>query len=302
MNVRQLEIFEAIMRTGSVSEGARLLGISQPAVTKSLRLAEQAAGFVLFRHVRGRLYPSPEAESLLPYARRVQREMNTVDEVLRKLRDGRGGSVSVAAPPSLARSFVTPAIAKFLSDRPNILLEALVLPTLLVADHVAQSQVDFGLIHEPIENSRIDDELIGESAAVCIVRNDHPLAERRSVGVRDLEGVPLVCYQSDTVIGGRVRMALSSAQRPRDIDVVVNNSEQAFDLVAAGVGVAIAEPFMLAVYPRPELVSILFRPEIPLRLKFIRARERPKSWISMQLEREVSLQINQLGRPMKSKQ
>ena len=54
------------MRTGSVSQAARALNLSQPAISKSLRLAEQAAGFVLFRRVRGRLFPSPEAETLLP--------------------------------------------------------------------------------------------------------------------------------------------------------------------------------------------------------------------------------------------
>ena len=49
MNFRQFEVFEAVMRTGSLSEAARALGVTQPAVSKSLRLTEQAAGFVLFR-------------------------------------------------------------------------------------------------------------------------------------------------------------------------------------------------------------------------------------------------------------
>lgn len=296
MNLHQLEVFEAIMRTGSVSEAARTLNVSQPAVSKTLRLAEQAAGFVLFRRVRGRLYPSPEAETLLPQVEQVRNELNAISLLVRQLRDGHAGQVTVASAASLAHAFVTPAVAQFSRENPNIRIEVQVLPTHLVAERVAQSHADFGLVHEPTENPYIDGENICQGDAMCFMPKDHPLAHRKSVGARDLQDSPLLCYHGDTAIGRLVRKAFDEAGLRREIEMVTNQSEQALDLVEAGAGLAITEPFLHIARPRGTIVGVPFRPAIPLHLRIIRARERPRSRAAGQLERVIQGQIERIVR------
>jgi DNA-binding transcriptional LysR family regulator len=287
VNLRQLEVFEAVMRTGSVSEAARALSVSQPAVTKSLRLAEQAAGFVLFRRVRGRLFPSPEAETLLPQVERMRSDLGAISLLIRQLRDGNAGSVTVAAVGSVAHPFITPAVAQFTRERPNIRVEVMILPTATVADRVAQSQADFGVVHQPTDNPYLDGEVICQAEGVCVMPKKHPLAQRRTVAARDLLNEPLICYREDTAIGWLVRKALSAAGERRDVDIVINQSQQALDLVEAGAGLAVMDPFLLLAASRPALTGVPFRPAIPNRLRIIRARERPRSRAAAQLERVV---------------
>jgi DNA-binding transcriptional LysR family regulator len=287
VNLRQLEVFEAVMRTGSVSEAARALSVSQPAVTKSLRLAEQAAGFLLFRRAHGRLFPSPEAETLLPQVERMRSDMGAISLLIRQLRDGNAGSVTVAAPGSVAHPFITPAIAQFARERPNIRLEVMILPTAMVADRVAQSQADFGVVHQPTDNPYLDGEVICQGEGICVMSKNHALAQRRTVSARDLLNERLICYREDTAIGWLVRKALGAAGDRRDVDIVVNQSQQAFDLVEAGAGLAIMDPFLLAANTARSLVGVPFRPAIPNRLRIIRARERPRSRAAAQLERVI---------------
>ena len=64
MRLRQIEVFRAVMLTGTVSEAARLLHVSQPVVTRVLQHAEASLGFRLFDRQRGRLQPTPEAQAL----------------------------------------------------------------------------------------------------------------------------------------------------------------------------------------------------------------------------------------------
>jgi len=64
MNLRQLEVFNAIMRFGSVTGAARELGVSQPAVSKILRHAEDQLGMRLFERLNGRLQPTMEAKAI----------------------------------------------------------------------------------------------------------------------------------------------------------------------------------------------------------------------------------------------
>ncbi len=72
MNLRHLEVFYAVMSAGSVSEAARRLNVSQPAVSNMLKHAESTLGVApLFERVGGRLKPTPEAQALLPEAASV---------------------------------------------------------------------------------------------------------------------------------------------------------------------------------------------------------------------------------------
>ena len=278
MNFRQFEVFEAVMRTGSLSEAARALGVSQPAVSKSVRLTEQAAGFVLFRRTRGRLYPSPEAEALVTEVRRVSEEMRGMGVLLKQLREGHSGKLTVACVASVAQSVVTPTLVRLRGDRPDIRIELLVLPTGQVADCVARSEADYGLIHQPFDNQYLDGDLICEAQAVCVLQRRHALGSRRTLTVRDLQDLPLISFREDTDIGGLLRRALAAAggQR-REPEVVINQSSQAIDLAHSGVGAAIVDPFSLLATPNLAVAVVPFRPAIPNRLRIIRARERPRS-------------------------
>jgi DNA-binding transcriptional LysR family regulator len=296
MNPRQLEIFDALMRTGSVSSAARLLNLSQPAVTKSLRLAEQATGFLLFRRVRGRLFPSPEAEALLPEVERIRSDMGAISSLIQQLRDGNAGSVSIASVASLAHAFLTPALARFRRQRPNIRLEVSILPSRMVVDQVAHSHADLGLIHDPSESLYVDGEDLCQAEVVCLVPKKHPLAQRRTVSARDLAEHPLISFRDDTPAGWMVRQTLTASGKRRDIDIVVNQSQQAIDLVEAGCGVALIDPFLMIGAARLSLAIVPLRPSIPLRPRIIRARDRPRSRAATQLARDIRAEVTTLTR------
>lgn len=69
MRLRHIEVFNAVMQTGSVSAAARLINITQPAVSRTLQHAELQLGFALFQRARGRLTPTNEALALFPISR-----------------------------------------------------------------------------------------------------------------------------------------------------------------------------------------------------------------------------------------
>ena len=64
LNLRQIEVFRAVMITGSIRGASELLFVSQPAVSRLLAHTELRVGFALFQRVKGRLYATPEAKKL----------------------------------------------------------------------------------------------------------------------------------------------------------------------------------------------------------------------------------------------
>ena len=104
MRLRHIEVFHAVMQTGSVSKAAELLGISQPAASKVLSHAESALGFRLFERIKGRLRPTAEAALLFVEVEKIQDGMGQVRSLAENLQRRPEGRLHIGCLPSLALS------------------------------------------------------------------------------------------------------------------------------------------------------------------------------------------------------
>src|SRR3546814_3324616 len=84
MNLRQMEVFHAIMQTGSVTAAARVLHVTQPAVSAVLKHCEEQLGLKLFERTGGRLQPTREAEAIFPDIAGVFGQLEEVKDLDRK--------------------------------------------------------------------------------------------------------------------------------------------------------------------------------------------------------------------------
>ena len=112
LNLRQIEVFRAIMITGSISGAARLLSVSQPAISRLLAYTEDGLKLQLFERVRGRVQPTPEARRLFAEVDEVHRGVLRINDLADELRAHGTGSVRVVASPSAGHSMVPDAVAK----------------------------------------------------------------------------------------------------------------------------------------------------------------------------------------------
>ena len=81
LNLRQIEVFRAIMLSGSISGASKLLFVSQPAVSRLIAYTEQRLGLMLFQRIKGRLYPTPEARRLFVEVTALYQNVQRVNEV-----------------------------------------------------------------------------------------------------------------------------------------------------------------------------------------------------------------------------
>jgi DNA-binding transcriptional LysR family regulator len=170
MNLRQFEVFYAIMRTGSVTGAARLLNVTQPSVSTVLKHCETQLRFRLFNRIGGRLQPTPEAQARL-----------TQD-----LAGGRLGTLSIAAAFPIANGYLPRAVAGFLADRPSMRVALQSLTSPQVVDRVASREVELGIVHEPVTSTEVETELLIRSSIACVLPADHRLAQSRRVPVQAL--------------------------------------------------------------------------------------------------------------------
>jgi DNA-binding transcriptional LysR family regulator len=241
MNVRQLEIFHAVMRSGTLTGAATFLGISQPAVSKAIQAAERKVGFKLLRPIRGRLYPTPEAERLLPDADRIMSEMSAFQRLTSEVRTGGAGLVRVAASSTSAATLLPRATEYFQRTHPGVRISSHMLPARGVAAAVAAGEVDFGLALSPVQLPGLAFRTLGASEMVFIAQAGHKLLERESVSSTDIVGHPLVSFGGETHFGRLLDEAFDRVGIRREVTLQVTMSIIAASYVQQGLGVAVVD-------------------------------------------------------------
>ncbi|AHV94010.1 bacterial regulatory helix-turn-helix, lysR family protein [Bordetella holmesii ATCC 51541] len=98
LTLRHIEVFHAVMRTGSVTGAARLLNVSQPAVSAVLKHCEARARIRLFERTGRRLVPTAEAVALFPDVAAIYGRLDSLTRQMQDLAGGRIGALSVAGP------------------------------------------------------------------------------------------------------------------------------------------------------------------------------------------------------------
>ena len=186
MNARQLEIFHAVMRSGTITGAASFLGISQPAVSKAMRAMERSLGFRLLRPIKGRLYPTPEAQRLLPDADRIMSELSAFERLTGEVKTGGAALVRVVASSSSATALLPAAAAAFQKANPAVRISSHLLPARNVAEAVAAGEADFGLTLSPVQLPGLTVRTLGAAEMVFIAPLGHPLLERETITPPDL--------------------------------------------------------------------------------------------------------------------
>ena len=275
LRVRHLAVFRAVVKAGSISGAARLLYVSQPAVTKTIHLLEAELGLLLFLRVNGRLVLTPEAEQLIPEVERLFGNVVAVKNLADEIRDGFSGSISLATVSTLSATLVVGAIERFHRDHPRVRFDIRALTTRYVVDSVTTHQVDVGITDAPTSGGDMEVMELCTSEVGCVIRPSHPLAERQYLTPKDLETETLISYSEETLIGRQLREAFESAGAHVNKTFTVNHTHTAYGLVQAGVGIAVVDSFPMLSGAFPNLRILPFRPAMQTRPQVLFSNTRP---------------------------
>jgi len=280
LNVKHLGVFRLVAKTGSVSSAARLLHISQPAVTKTLHLLEEDLGLPLFTRIKGRLLITPEAQALMPQVERLFGNVTAVQQLAEEIRNGFAGSLTVATVATLSSTIVASAISRFHREHPRVQFDLKALSTKHVLESVASNQVDIGVLDVSESGPEMDVTELCRAEIGCVMRADHALAKLARITPEDLSNETLITFAEDTHSGWRVREAMRKKRLPSRIAFTVNHTLSAYSLAQAGSGVAVVDSFPLLTGTFPQLVIRPFDPAIELRPRALLSKTRPISLIA----------------------
>lgn len=177
LTMHQLQCFLKVAETASFSEAARLLAVSQPALSRTIKIIETTLQTRLFDRDTRNVTLTPSGVELQATAQRLVAEFDSAIGGLTQFMAGQRGYVRIAALPSLAAVFLPPVIAEFRRDWPHVQVQIMDGLSGPVADHVQEGRVDFGLTVRPHPTEALEYNSLGTDLFGLVCREDDRLAD-----------------------------------------------------------------------------------------------------------------------------
>ena len=237
-SLRALECLVAVADTGSVTQAARLLHTSQPAVSHQLAALEREAGTALLRREARGVKLTSAGRAAVADARRAIEAAASAVRSARAVGEATGGSLRLACAQSLV-SVLAPVIREWHHRHPEV---AISLRESTSAEElhgfIDSDEVDVALMPAPVPG-RFTATAVAEEEIVLAAPTDHPLARQSVVRLSDLDGVSLVHFAPENGLSAWLDRALTKAGvRPEPV-MRTAVTVAAPQLAAAGLGVAV---------------------------------------------------------------
>ncbi len=278
MNLRQLEVFYAIMQAGTVSGAARLLHVSQPNVTRVLAHTEQQLGFALFERVKGRLVPTQEAKALLPEAEKVYQQLGQFRSLTNKVKQGTQ-HLRIGAPPVLAAHLLAPTVA-LLSKEHGISFELLTANRDELCSGLLKHELDVAIAFgEETPPALMGHVLLKENLALIAPKSAAIPAEKTVIlGELISHDLPIIGLDSRDPLGLLLHQTLSARDEHYQHAITVRSYSAAAELVKHQAGFAIVDPWTAKQYRQDDAVSVhALEPNMSFSVSILFAEHTPQS-------------------------
>lgn len=237
-SLKALAVFKTVFETGTASQAARTLNLTQSGVSRSLAQLESNLGIELFLREKNRLLATPEAQELYEEILRLMGNIEELRHSVLALKEFGASRLRLVAIPGLSFGLVPQLIAKLLQRNADLNISFDVMSSHDVLRNVESGQADIGFVTLPVATRALRVEQWLNSLAVCLIPAGHRLAERREIELRDLEGQHLVIGNQPNV-GTDPLLNLTVQHGVRIAGKTEANIGAITALVASGVGLSV---------------------------------------------------------------
>jgi DNA-binding transcriptional LysR family regulator len=251
----QLKSFVAVVDQGGFTQASRLLGLSQPAVSRAVATLEKDLGVTLLARRRDGVALTEAGSLALTHARQAVRHLTLMRTEVAALSGDLTGTLSLASLPSVTATLVAPQLQAFAARHPTVTIRLLEGSEQEVRDWLDQGAAEAGVVSLPARG--LDTAVLGEQDMVAIVPADHRLAASSAVSYADLATEPFIrstggCADVFMPVARQLGVEFDVAFEAREMSAVL-------EIVRARLGVSILPSAGLPDLPD----GVVVRPLVP---------------------------------------
>jgi LysR family transcriptional regulator, hydrogen peroxide-inducible genes activator len=271
-DLRQLECFCAVARTGSFTRAAEELGIAQPSLSEQMNKLEQALGGALFERFSRRIELTAPGETLLPLARALIEEAAALPQHLEAVREGVRGPLRVGAIPTILPYFLAPVLRGFVEMYPEVELQLRESTTEDLLQQVLDGALDLAVVSVPVAATGLVMSELFQEPLCLAVPEGHDLASAGKVQLRRLKGERLLILKDGHCLREESLAVCERARANFRAQFEADQLASIFELIRAGFGVSIIPEMARRSADGCKLLSI--EPAASRRIGYVRLERR----------------------------
>ncbi|MCR1568671.1 LysR family transcriptional regulator [Mixta sp.] len=289
-----MRVFVAVAQHGSFSQAGQAIGLSQSAVSHSIKELETEMGIRLLDRTTREVLLTDAGQQLATRLERLLEELNTTLLDARSFGQQRSGTVRVAASQTISAHLMPQCLAASQLNYPEIKVMLRDRPQQWVVQSVRNAEVDFGIVVGPLATDEFESQPILDEPFLLLCRQDDPLAQAEAIRWQRLSGRTMVLQ--DYASGSRVLIDEALRQQRVEAEIVqeIGHPTTLYPMVEAGIGISILPALALPLPAGRPLTVRRLLPEINRTLMLIRRKNRSLTPAAEAIWQEVRQQARLL--------
>lgn len=290
---RQVEIFWAIMTTGSVTKAAALLKTSQPTVSREIARFEHVLGLKLFERTQARLQPTTQGLSLFEEVKTSYYGLERINNAAQSIKNAQS-SLTVACLPAFSQSLLPYVCGRFIKAFPEVNINITPQESPLLEEWMTAQRHDLGLTEnsETPLGARCENIFTGDE--VCVLPSSHPLCGKKVITPLDMAGTNMVSLSGQDPYRIILDKILADAQVKCRTAIETHSAAAVCFFVQQNVGVGIVNPLTALSFAGQGVCLRRFSTSIPFSVNLIIPLYRSQTSVATAFIEEMKLSSDEL--------
>ncbi|MBP2233623.1 DNA-binding transcriptional LysR family regulator [Sinorhizobium kostiense] len=246
LTLRQIEVIRSVMVAGTIAGAARLMNVTQPGVSRTMKHIESSLGIKLFVKKAGRYVPTSEARDIFTQLQEVHRKVEDLQVSIGQLERGRGVELALGSVPSIANVMVPHAVAVLRRHYPDILVNFEILKIEEAIDYLMLARGEVVVMSYFFDHPSITFEPLAKGRLVCIASKDHPIASRTAISPREIAEHALIGIDPKDPYGAIMAGIFEREKLEYRISIRARFGTTVCALVRQNLGIAVIDAFTVA--------------------------------------------------------
>jgi DNA-binding transcriptional LysR family regulator len=274
---RQVDAFRTVVSTGTVTEAAAMLGISQPAVSRLISDLESEVGFPLFQRSGRVLVPTEEARLLVEEVRQAVSGMEHIKEAATAIGKFGHARLSLVVTPGVSSQLAPNLIGAFAKARPEAMARMEIAASDDAVEWMVSQNYDFGITTVEPANPSFESMTIKDNDVYCVLPRGHRLADKSIIQARDLAGENFISYMPSSRFRFEIDQFFEAKGIERRMQYETRTTDVICRLVARGMGVSVVGSSAEYLQTIPDCIALPFAAPLNFRAVLFWSKNKPIS-------------------------